>query len=42
MATIIDMVDYIIVLKQELQNKDNIIKSLQQQLETYKNNKNDK
>ncbi len=42
MATIIDIVDYIIALKQELQNKDNIIKQLQSQLETNNNkNKND-
>ena len=39
MATIIDLVDYIIVLKQELVKKDNVIQALQSQIENINNGK---
>jgi hypothetical protein len=42
MPTIIDMVEYIIALRQEVNKKDSIIQQLNQQLETNNKGKNDK
>jgi len=42
MATIIDIVDYITVLRNEIQKKDSIIQTLQTQLEEINRRKDSK
>lgn len=42
MATIIDIIDYITVLKNEIQKKDSIIQTLQAQLEEINRRKDSK